>query len=124
MTRDTYADKITDPANLRMRAASGQVDDVRPLVAFLYRLARDEITTGVLEPIIDRVAQPDDHDHTFQFTNGWLARWAQDTADRLQGRPAALYGGTETLYRVSDAVLDSAEIGVDLFPVQAVPEPS
>lgn len=77
----TYEDHVTDPGNIRMRHASGEVNDDRPLVAFLYELARDEITTGVLDERIDRLA---DHDGTFQFTiNGWLAAWAQDAANRL-----------------------------------------
>lgn len=85
---DTYEDKITDPRCLRMRAASGRVDDFRPLVAFLYELARDHVTTGTLEGFLDRVATisaPDEKGEQgpAQFTNGWLARWAQDAADRL-----------------------------------------
>lgn len=76
----TYEDKVTDPSNRRMRKASGEVDDDRPLVAFLYKLARDHVTTGVLEGFIDQLKpQPT------QFTNGWLAGWAKDAADRLTG---------------------------------------
>ena len=63
----------------RMRKASGEVNDDRPLVAFLYELVRDDVTTGVLEERVDRIADGG----PFQFTNGWLARWAQDAAERL-----------------------------------------
>lgn len=85
---DPYADKITDPGNLRMRSESGRVDDFRPLVAFLYELARDLVPTGKLEDRIDRLAVHAQADESgergpFMFTNGWLARWAQDVADRL-----------------------------------------
>lgn len=91
MTADPYEDQITDAGNLRMRAASGRVDDFRPLVAFLYEVARDHLTTGVLEERIDRIAEharPVDGERgPFRFTNGWLARWAQDAADRLAEPP-------------------------------------
>lgn len=85
---DRYAEKITDPECLRMRDASGRVDDFRPLVAFLYELARDEIPPGRLEDRLERIAVNARPDHAgergpFMFTNGWLARWAQDAADRL-----------------------------------------
>lgn len=82
----TYEDQVTDEGNRRMRKVSGEVDDSRPLVAFLYELARDEVTTGALEERIDRlVTTRKTMGNTYQFTNGWLAQWAQDVADRLTG---------------------------------------
>lgn len=86
MTPDPYVTSgtVKDPGNLRMREASGRVDDPRPLVAFLYELVRDHLTTGALEERIDRLARADAG--PFLFTNGWLAGWAQDAADRLTGR--------------------------------------
>lgn len=78
MIADKYDDMVTDPANTRMRAASGRVNDDRPLVAFLYELARDHLPVGAIEGMM--------HDWTPEgcmFTNGWLAAWAQDAADRL-----------------------------------------
>ena len=65
----------------RMREASGQVDDPRPLVAFFYVLMRDRITPGELEHLVDKALgnQP----KTCGFCNGWLARHAQDVVDRL-----------------------------------------
>jgi len=83
-TLDPYAEAVTDPTNLRMREASGRVNDTRPLVAFLYNLARDEVTMGVLEDVLTRsIGDSEDAARPFMFTNGWLAQWAQDTADRL-----------------------------------------
>ena len=39
---------------------------------------------GIIEGMLTRsVGDPGDEDRPFMFTNGWLARWAQDTADRL-----------------------------------------
>lgn len=66
----------------RMRVASGEVNDDRPLVTFLYLLARNELPIGTIEIILGRVADR----HTVgdvALTNGWLARWAQDAAERL-----------------------------------------
>ena len=84
-TLDPYAEAVTNPANLRMREASGRVNDTRRLVAFLYELARDEVPMGALEDAINRVTElpPEKVPGPYLFTNGWLARWAQDTADRL-----------------------------------------
>lgn len=79
LNRDPYEDVIQDEANLEMRAASGRIDDDRPLVAFLYCLVRDHIPSGQLDQLIDDVQRADVH----QFTNGWLAEWAKYTADRL-----------------------------------------
>ncbi len=87
MSHDPYTEEITNEANLRMREASGRVNDNRPLVAFLYELARDEIQIGDIEDKLDRITNlpPEKVPGPFMFTNGWLARWAQDAADRLTG---------------------------------------
>lgn len=68
----------------RMRQASGQVEDDRPLVSFLYYLGRDYLTLSQLEKVIDE-ATIHQGGKTARFTNGWLARWAQDAADKIQG---------------------------------------
>lgn len=67
--------------NEHIRKASGEVGDERPLVSFLYILARDYLPIGVIEEIIVEhliVAEPGS-----EFTNGWMANWAQNLADRL-----------------------------------------
>lgn len=63
-----------------MRKASGSVTDERKLVGFLYTLARDHLTTGQLEAIMEQVEIPG----RWEFTNGWLAKWAQHVAERLE----------------------------------------
>lgn len=85
MSHDPYTEEVTNPGNLQMREASGRVNDPRPLVAFLYELARDEISLGALEDKLERITNlpPEKVPGPFMFTNGWLARWAQDAADRL-----------------------------------------
>ena len=66
----------------RLRTVSGEVTDSSPLVAFFYLLARDTACVGAIESILDQslditAAQP------ALYTNGWLARWAQDVAGRF-----------------------------------------
>lgn len=75
----TYEDRVTDPECRRMRKASGAVDDDRSLVAFLYLLARDGLSLGEVEKLVDEAGRAGGG----QFTNGWLAQWAQDAAARL-----------------------------------------
>ncbi len=68
----------------RMRKASGDVADDRPLVAFLYVLMRDHLPPGAVETIMSRHVEGFGvHD----FSNGWLARHAQDLAERLSEPP-------------------------------------
>lgn len=74
-----YEDTITDPGCLRMRNASGAIDDARPLVSFLYLLLRDHLHLGDVEEIVDRATKG-----AGMFTNGWLAQYAQDIANRLE----------------------------------------
>lgn len=59
---------------------SGSVNDKDPLVTFLYILMRDHLPTGIVEEIVEK--------HTYHdgmtYTNGWLAEYAQDLAERLK----------------------------------------
>lgn len=80
---DPYEEKVTDRSNRQMRKASGAVDidgTAARLTSFLYTLARDHVTTGVLELQLDAIENGDD---LVMFTNGWLARWAEYHALRL-----------------------------------------
>lgn len=63
----------------RMREASGKVDIDSRLVGFLYILLRDHLTPGVVEEIMIRHCA----ESNSQYTNGWLARYAEDLAERL-----------------------------------------
>lgn len=76
---DAYDEVIKNDASRRMRAKSGRIDDDRPLVAFLYLLARGHLPVGVIEEVLGQVPE----EKNSQFTNGWLAQWAQDAAERL-----------------------------------------
>jgi hypothetical protein len=57
---------------------SGKFTSRNPLVSFLYELMRDHVPPGVVEGILD-----DRGAIETTFTNGWLARYAQDVARRL-----------------------------------------
>lgn len=66
----------------RMRERSGAVDSEDPLVSFLYILLRDHLPSGVIEGIMlehVQYGQSDSH-----FTNGWLANYCKDLAERLR----------------------------------------
>ena len=70
-------------AEAEMRAASGAVDDDRPLVALLFVLMRDHVTPGCMEEVFENhVAVADGK--TQEYSNGWLARHAQNLADRIE----------------------------------------
>lgn len=74
-----------------MRKKSGYVNDKRLLVGFLYLLMRDRVTPGMIESIVLEISNAHDHKtakiEKFEFTNGWLAKYCQDVADRLLKQP-------------------------------------
>ena len=65
--------------NQRLRTKSGSVSKTDPLIGFLYDLMRDFLPPGVIEEL----AQNQSSKET-QFTNGWLAIYAEDLASRLR----------------------------------------
>jgi hypothetical protein len=71
-----------DRAKRRMdgiRERSGKVESDDPLVSFLYQLMRDHLALGIVESLMaDAERQPS------LFTNGWLANYAKDMAERLR----------------------------------------
>lgn len=69
--------------NNALRERSGVVQDDSPLVSFLYELMRDYITPGKLEEMVRDCTQP----QCIVFTNGFLAKYAQDLAKRLNEKP-------------------------------------
>ena len=64
--------------NLRMR--SGSVDSTNRLVSFLYELMRDHVPMGIVEELVRSSST-----EKCCYTNGWLARYAEDVAARLEG---------------------------------------
>lgn len=67
--------------NTRMRLASGRVTSSDPLVLMLYLLGRDSVPIGRVEEVITHLRESEPE---IVYTNGWLARWAEDAADRLR----------------------------------------
>jgi len=66
---------------LSLRERSGGHTSPDPLVTALYLLMRDHLPAGVLERV---VAEAEGGvGNTITFSNGWLARYAQDIAHRL-----------------------------------------
>jgi hypothetical protein len=69
----------------RMRKASGSVETTDRVVSFLYLLARDVLAVGEIERCVDLVADRDAGAPVlWKLTNGWLAAWATDAAERLR----------------------------------------
>ena len=65
-----------------LRARSGTVKSKNRLVTVLYELMRDHLPAGTLETIIRDLDGPNCDE--FIFTNGWLASYAQDLAERIE----------------------------------------
>lgn len=68
---------------VRMRHASGLVEVNDRLAAFIYLLARDHVPSGVIDRVIDYEI-PQHPTTSFAVTNGWVAKWAEDAANRLR----------------------------------------
>ncbi len=66
-----------------LRERSGEVTSPDKLVSFLYTLMRDHLPAGVVEKIlvedVERCAGK-----TIEYSNGYLASYAQDVANRLR----------------------------------------
>lgn len=65
--------------NEQLREVSGKVNIDSYLVSFLYSLMRDHLPPGVIEELVREAEQEPD----VQYTNGWLARYAENLAKRL-----------------------------------------
>ena len=69
-----------DQQNKDLTVASGNVEDKRSMVSFLYELMRDHLPPGKVEEIVRHVLA---EDYERRYCNGWLAQYAQSVADRL-----------------------------------------
>lgn len=84
---DPYVNKPHGDRQAATRVRSGEVNSDDSLVAFLYVLMRDHLTPGLVEEIILNhvaVGGPTPWSPERQFTNGWLASYAKDVAERLR----------------------------------------
>ena len=64
---------------LRERSGSVKIKINSKLVSFLYELMRDHLPPGKVEELVRASQDPD-----CIYTNGWLAKYAQDLANRLK----------------------------------------
>ncbi len=62
-----------------LRERSGTVQINSKLVSFLYELMRDHLPPGTVEELVRASSESD-----VTYTNGWLALYAQDLANRLK----------------------------------------
>lgn len=79
--------KSNGPQGIRdLRARSGNIKSKDKLVGFLYILMRDYLPTGKIEEIMQGHVYPDGMLADFEsiYTNGWLAQYAKDLANRLR----------------------------------------
>lgn len=67
---------------IAMRERSGTVVIDSSLVSFLYELMRDHLSVGVVE----RIVQTSEDASKVTYTNGWLAQYAEDLANRLKDK--------------------------------------
>jgi len=68
-----------------LREESGTITYSDPLTAFLYDLMRDHLPAGVVEKMVfDVVSYADE----CTFTNGWLAKYAHNLAERINNSKA------------------------------------
>lgn len=63
-----------------MRERSGRVMLTDKLVSFLYELMRDHLPPGEVERLVRNSQEAGDT----LYTNGWLAKYAEDLANRLK----------------------------------------
>ncbi len=62
-----------------LKNRSGNVTIRNKLVSFLYGLLRDHLPAGSVEELVE-----DSQVSEVTYTNGWLAEYAQDVANRLK----------------------------------------
>jgi hypothetical protein len=63
-----------------LRKRSGQVNINSRLVSFLYDLMRDHLPPGKVEELVQNAEDVPD----VTYTNGWLAKYAEDLSNRLK----------------------------------------
>ena len=75
--KQNYLDTIL---NIEMKDRSGNVSSHSKLVSFLYELMREDIPVGRIEELVRNSID----DIETMYTNGWLANYAIDVANRLE----------------------------------------
>lgn len=75
----------------QLREKSGKVISKDPLVSFLYELMRDHLPAGTVETLINGTLWPGSEE--VLFTNGFLARYAENLAEILRSKDHMLRKG-------------------------------
>lgn len=74
---------------MTIRARSGNVNTTDPFVTFVYLLLRDHVLAGDMEAAVKQVTGKVDllieKAPLFEFSNGWLASYAEDVVRRVRG---------------------------------------
>lgn len=65
----------------KLREITGNVKSNKKLVTFLYLLMKDELVCGKVEHIVSEIEKYNKKEQL--FTNGWLAKYADNLALRL-----------------------------------------
>lgn len=68
--------------NAGLTHRSGQIKINSRLVSFLYDLMRDHLSVGTVEELVREAEDEPD----VNYSNGWLASYAKDLANRLDGK--------------------------------------
>lgn len=63
-----------------LRKRSGDVQINSRLVSFLYDLMRDHLPPGKVEELVQNA----EDEPSIVYTNGWLAKYAEDLSNRLK----------------------------------------
>jgi hypothetical protein len=69
--------------NEEMREASGNFKTEDTLIHFLYLLMRDKVPCGTVEELVMDVEEAYNKGPVKFLTNGWLALYAENLANRL-----------------------------------------
>jgi hypothetical protein len=71
--------KTNEEHTKELRERSGHVVINSYLVSFLYQLMRDHLTVADVEMLV----RESEEESVVTYTNGWLAKYAEDLANRL-----------------------------------------
>ena len=71
---------MSETKNIEQRQRSGSFNSSDKLTCLLYLLMRDHLPAGIVEELVRSV----EDEKVNQFTNGWLALYAQDLKNRLK----------------------------------------
>ena len=81
LRRKTMSKNNGVKASKTMKKDSGEVKSDDKLMCFLYLLGRDHMPLGVIENIMLKIS---DEKGAVEYSNGWLANYSQNVANRLR----------------------------------------